>query len=262
MQRAKVSPARLKAFRENVQFPDNPRLLGESIKVRKGEKKGVLTAVMYLAPAGRAVTYGGKGTTCPNATKGCIAACLGHSSGRLALDSSQNAQVWKTLAFQYTTTWFLKTLKAEIASHALSAGRKGLIPAVRLNGTSDITWENMGIFEIFPHVRFYDYTKDARRAAFLDVPNYHLTYSVSEHPNSLKRARLVLGEGRNVAVVFRTAYADELPDTFLGAPVIDGDESDVRFDDPRGVVVGLTCKGLKALSDNTGFVQEIDNDDD
>jgi len=259
---AKVSTKRVSAFLENVHFPNTPRLLGESIKVRKGEKKGVLTAVMYLAPAGRAVPYGGKGTVCPNATKGCIAACLGHSSGRLTMDSSQNAQVWKTLAWWYARDWFLDQLTTEIDAHENRAHAKGLIPAIRLNGTSDISWENWGIFGTFPHVRFYDYTKDAGRAAFLTIPNYSLTYSVSENPSSLSSAILVLSEGRNVAVVFRADDVADFPDTFLGAPVIDGDESDVRFDDPRGVVVGLTCKGSKAINDTTGFVQEIDNDND
>ena len=129
----------------------------------------------------------------------------------------------------------------------------------RPNLTSDIAWEDIinedgvTIFEKHGTTQFYDYTKSFKRMkAFLDgeLPsNYHLTFSCSE--TNEKIAKLVLSMGGNVAVVFR----NQLPDTWNGIEVVDGDESDLRFLDKQGVVVGLIEKGL-AKKDSTGFVKE------
>jgi len=54
----------------------------------------------------------------------------------------------------------------------------------------------------------------------------------------------------NVAVVFRNKI---LPETYLGYKVINGDKTDLRFLDEKGVIVGLYAKG-KATKDTTGFV--------
>jgi hypothetical protein len=58
----------------------------------------------------------------------------------------------------------------------------------------------------------------------------------------------------NVAVVFGVPKSKPLPVGYLGRPVFNGDDSDLRFLDPRGVVVGLYAKG-KAKKDTTGFVK-------
>jgi hypothetical protein len=60
--------------------------------------------------------------------------------------------------------------------------------------------------------------------------------------------RLALSNGMNVAAVFH-----KVPETYLGRTVINGDETDLRFLDPKGVIVGLKAKG-KAKKDTTGFV--------
>jgi hypothetical protein len=64
---------------------------------------------------------------------------------------------------------------------------------------------------------------------------------------------VALANGANVAVVFRTS---KYPEKFLGVPVVDGDENDLRFLDPKNVVVGLYAKG-KARKDTSGFVREV-----
>jgi hypothetical protein len=108
------------------------------------------------------------------------------------------------------------------------------------------------IFDMFPHVQFVDYTKSVKRALAHArgelPPNYHLTFSRSEtnEADCLK----VLEAGGNVAVVF----ADGKPMRWHGYPVIDGDKHDLRHLDPRGVVVGLAPKGVKARRDTSGFV--------
>jgi hypothetical protein len=76
-----------------------------------------------------------------------------------------------------------------------------------------------------------------------------VTYSFSESPDAIPNALQVLNRGGNVAVVFRK----ELPDTFLGYPVIDGDQSDIMMLYNRNVILGLKAKG-KAKKDTTGFV--------
>lgn len=243
----------------DIRFPHSLRLLGTSIKVDKGEKKGVLTAVMYLAPHESSKPYGGK-NVCPFATPGCIASCLGHSSGRLTLSTSQNAQIWKTLAFFYARSWFLDQLGKEIVMHSRKAIRKGLIPAIRLDGSSDLGLAEHFSYS-FPHVQFYDYTKSYAAAVRFATdrlpPNVHVTFSLAETTESHNAAACLAKCKGNVAVVFRTKDPNAFPSTWRGLPVIDGDETDVRFMDPKGCCVGLTVKGNKAPKDRTGFVQEI-----
>jgi hypothetical protein len=55
----------------------------------------------------------------------------------------------------------------------------------------------------------------------------------------------------NIAVVFRDK--NKIPKVFKGRPVINGDNDDLRFLDPEGVVVALYAKG-KAKKDTSGFV--------
>jgi hypothetical protein len=63
-----------------------------------------------------------------------------------------------------------------------------------------------------------------------------------------------LAEGMNVATVFGIKKTLPMPETYNGRPVFNGDESDLRFLDPKGVIVGLYAKG-KAKKDTSGFVK-------
>ena len=120
--------------------------------------------------------------------------------------------------------------------------------------------ENNSIFDIFPDVQFYDYTKNIKRiprnSGYSDTiglyrkfpTNYHLTFSYSENTTDDKIKALISRE-TNVAVVFR----NKLPKTWKGFEVINGDLHDLRFLDKRGVIVGISAKG-KAKKDTTGFV--------
>ena len=75
-------------------------------------------------------------------------------------------------------------LEKDVVTLCEKAKAAGMIPAVRLNGTSDLPWENLGIIQKFPKVQFYDYTKNAARmmrdSKARSLPNYHLTFSRSE----------------------------------------------------------------------------------
>lgn len=236
---------------ETVRFPKTAKILGTSLKVEKSKKDKTLTAVIYLAASDRSVMFGGF-NMCPHASAGCRAACLGHTAGRLTMDSSQNAQVWKTLVFRYARTTFMSLLMREIEQHRARARRQGLACSVRLNGTSDLAWERIApeLFETFSDVQFYDYTKSLKRMADHaegKLPsNYHLTFSRSEDTNP-DEVDMLIDWQQNVAVVFR----GELPESWRGHTVIDGDTTDYRAGDPAGVIVGLSVKGN--VEDTTGF---------
>jgi hypothetical protein len=157
---------------------------------------------------------------------------------------SRNSRVWKTALFLYARPVFWALLREEIRQHARKAERLGMLPAIRLNGTSDVipAWN---FAQQFPRVQFYDYTKNTRRASW---ENYHVTVSRSgDNDNDCVR---VLAAGGNVAIVF----SGELPATWKGFPVLDADETDARFMDPPGTVAGLTFKGNTNPADAGAFV--------
>lgn len=214
-------------------------------KTSKGTGKGYLTGIQYLAPAKLSGI-----NMCPKSSQGCRAACL-FSAGRGRFYSITRARVIKTLAYHWDTPRYVETIKKSIKSLLVKAKNKGLIPVVRLNGTSDILWElNTDIIQSFPLVQFYDYTKIAKRFAFSMPKNYHLTFSLSESNDA--DAKTVLQRGHSVAAVFRDA---NLPASLWGYTVTNGDETDLRFLDAKGIVIGLKAKG-KAKKDQSGFVRD------
>jgi hypothetical protein len=147
---------------------------------------------------------------------------------------------------------FIKRLRAELTLLETDALQYDLRPAVRLNGTSDLRWEwlHPELFDDFPQLQFFDYTKiQVRMLHFLQhrLPtNYHLTFSADA--SNRRHANDLLQRGGTVAAVFWP----ELPKTWWNFPVIDGDLHDARFLDPQGVIVGLRAKGL-ARVDTSGF---------
>ncbi len=218
-------------------------------KTVKGQGRGYMTAILYLAPADESGYE-----VCPMASAGCRKACL-NKAGMGAFSNVQAARIAKTRWYFEDRDAFMAQLVAEVRAFIRKAIKLGLIPVVRLNGTSDIPWERVpvegqaNIMSLFPSVQFYDYTKRHNRR---DLPaNYHLTFSLAEDNDP--RARVAASNGANIAVVFRN---DKFPATFMGMPVVDGDADDLRFLDGRGVVVGLKAKG-PAKKDMSGFVREV-----
>ncbi len=226
------------------------KILGidNNAKTIKGRKKQFSTAIIYLAPSNAS----GVTNTCTSASKECRKACL-FTSGRGRMSPIQEARINKTKFLVNHEETFLRQLWKETSNHIKLSNKKGLIPCERLNGTSDLAWENyrldgQNIFQAFQDLQFYDYTKHLSRAvAFANgkLPsNYHLTFSKSENTSDEQVAQL-LGWGVNVAVV----YWKHLPETdFGGFEVINGDENDLRFADPLGKVVGLKYK--PSVADN------------
>jgi hypothetical protein len=223
--------------------------IDNNAKTIKGQKLKVMTAILYLAPA-KSSGF----NTCPMASKGCAASCL-NTAGRGQMNSVQLGRINKTKWYFLERESFLIQLKKEIRAHVNRCKIKGFTPAIRLNGTSDISWERHNLFNEFKEVQFYDYSKIYKRAikwADKKYPkNYHLTYSLNE--DNKKEAMQVLKRGGNVSVVFRNK---KLPKRFKGFKVINADYSDVRFKDPKNVIAGLYAKG-KARYDQSGFVQDV-----
>ena len=223
-------------------------------KIQKGTKLGYLSFILHLAPA----DLSGK-ETCPKRTAGCTAACL-NTAGRGGMfkrgentNIIQQARIRKTKYFFEARDYFMQDLYADIQKGIKQAKKLGLTPVFRLNGTSDLAWEkytinDKNIFELFPDVQFYDYTKVLGRKV-QKYKNYHLTFSAADGNDADVAG--AIAQGMNVAMVF-----DTLPAEYAGRSVINADETDLRFLDPKNVIAGLKAKG-KAKKDNTGFVRRV-----
>ena len=180
--------------------------------------------------------------------------------------SVQRAQVSRTALYHKERDAYFAVLASEILKARRKAQREGLKLAVRLNGTSDVIWENIpvqildvrfrNIFLAFPDVTFYDYTKIplGHRRRALSTPNYHLTYSYTGEAESLSRAIEYLREGVGVSVVYTGEPLRALDRIGLyPVNVVNGDEHDMRFLDPPNAKVMLKAKG-SAVRDRSGFV--------
>ena len=230
--------------------------VGSSSKIKKNTKiLKIDTFVLYLAPW-KLSGY----NVCAMATKDCIAGCL-NTSGRAGMEINSvndtqiiNARITKTKLLFEQRDFFMNWLVAEITATKALSEKKGNEYSVRLNGTSDINWMAMKlngktIFQLFPTVQFYDYTKVPNR--FNNIPaNYHLTFSYTGY-NWLDCVN-VLDKGFNIAVVFniskwynnRPENVKPLPTTFKDYKVIDGDITDYRPFDEKGTIVGLRFKRI------------------
>lgn len=249
-------------------------LTASNPKVEKGRGRGYWTFILHLAPAKLSGF-----NVCPMATAGCKAACL-NTAGRGGImaghgiltaqdvaagirNTIQNARIARTRVFFERREYFMDTLVREIRKAMRLARKNGYVPVFRLNGTSDIRWESVAVgnsrnvFEMFPDVQFYDYTKIANRK---HIPaNYSLTFSLADGNDV--QARAALDAGMNVAAVFRdkATVARHMGDGFMlsgyCAYVVNGDDTDLRFLDPRHSVIALYAKG-NAKHDTSGFVRD------
>lgn len=247
-------------LQQRLQFTKSGRLrylFGDNFKVVRGEEQGVLTTIQHLAPHKQSGV-----NVCPfagNCTNNCI-----DKTGRNTSGQAYIARVSRTLLYALFPEAYFAQFEMEMGQHKCKAHWKGMTPAVRPNGTSDILWEQYGIIQKFPEIQWYDYTKvplDDRKPP----SNYHLTYSVSEAPGSMDRALEYLEAGHNAAIVVqaedgmtRTTAKQEAArildaGQLHGFPVVDGDIDDIRFFDPPGHFVVLYAKG-PATKDKSGFV--------
>lgn len=222
-------------------------------KTSKNTKFGYLTGILYLSP------YKTSGVNlCPMADKaGCVDGCL-NTAGRGVFSNVQQARLNRTKLFLNDQKAFMRQLVDEIGALSNKAKRLGIKAAVRLNGTSDIRYENIKfswfnklqtIFDIFPNVQFYDYTKIPNRK---NIPaNYDLTFSYSGKKDFQKYNERAIKNGVRIAAVFDKP--ENIPVTFHKRKVFDGDKHDLTFLNPKNAILGLYAKG-KARKDTSGFV--------
>lgn len=215
----------------------------ENAKTVKGEKLGYITAIRYLAPANESGTH----NACPMAGA-CKAVCL-YTAGRGAFLKTQQARVDKTRWRFADKASHMEAAAHELYNAMLRARCVGLQLAVRVNGTSDLPGDAVALATLFPELQFYDYTKIVATLRKPLPANYHLTVSYDPQTVPWSDCEWALKRGVNVAVVFR----DKIPVRYKGYTCINGDEHDLRFLDPKGVVVGLKAKGA-AKKDTSGFV--------
>ena len=221
-------------------------------KIQKSNKvyQDYLTAILHLHPISTKI--------CPyQDIAGCKEACL-NTAGRGGIIKKgettnviQEARKRKTKLYLEDRDTFMSYLIADITKFVRYCEKKDKLPCLRLNGTSDIQWETIKIdgqhiFDMFPNVQFYDYTKIPTRKV-KHIPNYHLTWSYSNA--NMGYAKWFDKLAYNIAVVF----SGDMPIYFKGREVVNGDETDMRFFDKPNVVVGLKAKG-KARQDMSGFV--------
>ena len=204
------------------------------------------TYAVYLAPAN---TSGYN--VCSHSTPECRMGCLA-TSGRTAIEifsginKIRNARVKKTKLFYEHNEFFMAWMFAEIKSKQAKAKHDGFYFSVRLNATSDIDWANvlvngLNIFQIFPDVQFYDYTKNHNK--FNDIAdNYHLTLSYTGR--NWNACTEILAKGHNVAMVFNVKKEIDIPAMYKGFKVVNGDLTDYRVDDAKGIIVGLKWKRI------------------
>ena len=195
---------------------------------------------------------------CPWITPSCGPNCLTFCGLGGLYPNINEARKRKTEYLFADPELFRAELSVELRKHEKAAVNKNMRPVCRLNMFSDLSWWT--IIRKFPEVLFYDYTKGMPRLMkLLEYKkkglclNYDLTFSQSER-NELDCIK-ALAMGYNVATIFRSKKV--IPKTWLGRPVIIGDEHDLRFLDPkgpRGYVIALTAKG-KAKQDKTGLVK-------
>lgn len=266
---------------ETKTFKSRTILAGMNAKTVKGDDSGYVTAIMYLAP----YTSSGMGNVCPLAEMAqCHGPCLNYAGRAEYLPSIHLARIAKTKRYFASRVAFMAELVRDIESFVAWCKKLDVKPAIRLNGTSDIQYEighacyreyvsrdgkrkviarervkYDSIFDAFPDVQFYDYTKIAKRAYRKLPDNYVLTLSYSAanpaYAESIRKA--ASDTGNNIAVVYRSAKIrdSEMESetlVFGGARVLNGDLTDLRFLDPKGSIVGLYAKGKNAKTDYSG----------
>tara|TARA_R110002012_G_scaffold7931_2_gene36526 strand:- start:341 stop:1219 length:879 start_codon:yes stop_codon:yes gene_type:complete len=252
--------------------PNNIKLLGTSFKIKKANRLGVLSSVLYLAPSDSSgiMRKGNKLSVCCYATKYCRAACLGLNAGKMVYKTSFNSRLWKTALFFTDSSLFMQILESEIRVKAIQAKAQGKICAIRLNGTSDIPFvTTYNLADRFENVQFYEYTKNPTTIERYKGThkNYHLTYSANSAAISPKISKLALDKGLSVAAIVNEPPVCEQSKIDLSCMVLgyfrhgtyieNGDDSDARFldrgsKDGSGTIVYLKIKGGQKVAKTMG----------
>jgi hypothetical protein len=260
-------PASIKAFCQDWNLnPD--KLLSTNPKT---EKSAVQTYILHLAPADTAGF-----NVCPGAGN-CKKVCLHFAGNPVYMRGKGAARIRRTRAYGASRQWFMESLVLSILLKRFKLDAAEPM-AVRLNGTSDIDFENIdfnvslafarycrlkfgidlhigfqNIFELFNSlslgITFYDYTKVKHNWAECKRLGYHLTFSFDGYDNrsNVKIASDAVKNGVNIAAAFNIKKGKALPPVAYlcnrGFKVVDGDLTDYRPGDPKGfTIIGLRFK--------------------
>ena len=228
----------------------NPKLI-------KNLKKGVMSFPLHLLPDNEA----GFGSVCPKSSVECRKFCLNRAGNPAYLKGKLKARYERTkMFFKHKELYFTRLIK-EIKRAKAKADKAGMQCGIRLNATSDLSYEKFyikregfahgsNLMDWFPDVEFYDYTAVDKRTT---PSNYHLTFSLKE--DNFDTAMAEHKRGLNIAIPFKTKRQEDIPNTWKGIKVIDGDEHDFRPLDKPNTIVGLTVKGNMDM--NSPFFQEV-----
>jgi len=230
-------------------------LLSKGSTNSKTAKNSLETYILYLSPE----KQNSKGVNlCPKASKGCAAACL-YTAGRGKFTNVKASRINKSEYYISDKKIFINQLSKELVKIAAKSIKQNKKIAIRLNGTSDQDfisiikkYNNLDLLndKQFKNLVFYDYTAILGKIKKYINTNYKLTLSRKEDNESDILQALKLGG--NVAAVFR----DELPTTYKGFNVVNGDESDLVMLEAKNCILGLKAKG-DAKKDKSGFVIDI-----
>ena len=229
-----------------IEYFKGRKLLTDGKSNTKTAKNSMATYYLSLQPT----NLNSKGENlCKFSTKECRTACL-QFAGRQSFDNVVQSRSKKTEFFVNHRKEFIEKLWNEL----VELNKKPNKVAVRLNLLSDIDWNvnfkqtglvtgklmNIGSLS---NIQFYDYTKDHTKLFLGQPKNYDLTFSFSGH-NWNHADMFLKNKTANVAVVFKNT----VPLVWRGYKVVNGDESDERFLEEKGIVIGLkykTPKGVK-----------------
>jgi len=218
--------------------------IGRDAKTAKSVGKGYLTAVQYLAPSR---------FLCP-AADSCLDSCLFTSGLSAVFQKINHVRRARARFFVEHRSAYWRQLDLELRRFLALCDRRGLKPAVRPNGTSDVIWERVGahLFDCktFRRIRWYDYTKIQKRLlpSWSLPQRYTLTLSRDQTDSAVDAVWSVNPRAR-VSVVF----GGRLPSHWCDRRVVDGDAHDLTFLHRPGSVIGLKAKG-PAKRDRSGFV--------
>jgi hypothetical protein len=241
----------------------------DSPKTRKGESMGILTGILYMAPSDEsgynvcpmAMRQSGESADAVGVKSRCSESCLTFA-GKGNMPAVRAARVRRTKLYFEDRSAFRAMIWSDIEALRMRVVREGWDGLViRLDGTSDLGLA-AHFAPMFPSVQFVDYTKVIKRARAQAYDpehpkNWNITFSASE-VTSEYLMRGLLDDGINVSMVFA---GKDLPESYMGWRVIDGDVTDLRHLDPVGVIVGLRMKGVsnafKAAGAASGFARVI-----
>lgn len=263
-------PKTIKTFQKSFNLNYNTLLSDSNPKTQKSTIK---TYILHLSPSDSS----GVINICKSAFN-CKKLCLHRSGNPKFLNSKIKSRINKTIAFDYSQNDFMNLLILSIIRNYRK--NNSLKTAFRMNGTSDILFENIqiyipvslsdfiynkfsfninsgyysNIFEIFKHEKniiFYDYTKEKREFKnLLNEYNYHLTFSFDGANNivNIKRCIDAMQENINIASCINIKKSQQLPSRFYSEifnkefNTINGDNDDMRFLDPKNKLVLLRFK--------------------